>query len=268
MVHKVKTLDAREQWVITQRFGLMDGQVHTLKEIADQLKMPAFALTQEEIEQLTTFLLSLREGQVPEDWRAQILPPPYKPQGQFGEIVDRYQCLTCHTINGSGGTLAPDLSVAGSRMKEGYISDYMRHPTAVRPLLTERMPPFGLTVEEAQVVEGYLRLVLVDDSVKNSLLPAHPAGELVNFGEHLFFEEYSCHACHTIGESGGYYGPDLNFVGDRLEPGYVYAQLLDPQRFDPLSREPNLGISEEHALALTAFLMTKKVRAPNSEVTE
>lgn len=39
LIHKVKTLDAREQWVITQRFGLMDGQVHTLKEIADQLKM-------------------------------------------------------------------------------------------------------------------------------------------------------------------------------------------------------------------------------------
>ncbi|MCH7471348.1 c-type cytochrome, partial [bacterium] len=70
--------------------------------------------------------------------------------------------------------------------------------------------------------------------------------------------EHACHACHTVGESGGYYGPNLDLVGDRLEPGYMNAQLLNPQRFNRRSREPNFGLSEEHALALTAYLMTLK----------
>jgi RNA polymerase primary sigma factor len=39
LLEQVGILEPREQWVIQQRFGLFDGQVHTLKEIAEQLKM-------------------------------------------------------------------------------------------------------------------------------------------------------------------------------------------------------------------------------------
>jgi RNA polymerase primary sigma factor len=39
LLQQVDALDPREQWVIERRFGLTDGRVHTLKEIADQLKM-------------------------------------------------------------------------------------------------------------------------------------------------------------------------------------------------------------------------------------
>lgn len=39
LILQVQCLEPREQWVIQQRFGLFDGRVHTLKEIAEQLKM-------------------------------------------------------------------------------------------------------------------------------------------------------------------------------------------------------------------------------------
>jgi RNA polymerase primary sigma factor len=39
LLQSVHCLDPREQWVIEKRFGLFDGRVYTLKEIADQLKM-------------------------------------------------------------------------------------------------------------------------------------------------------------------------------------------------------------------------------------
>jgi RNA polymerase primary sigma factor len=39
LLAQVGRLEPREQWVIRQRFGLFDGRVHTLKEIAEQLKM-------------------------------------------------------------------------------------------------------------------------------------------------------------------------------------------------------------------------------------
>jgi RNA polymerase primary sigma factor len=39
LLRQIRTLDPREKWVIEQRFGLSDGQMHTLKEIAEQLKM-------------------------------------------------------------------------------------------------------------------------------------------------------------------------------------------------------------------------------------
>lgn len=39
LLDQVGCLDARERWVIQQRFGLCDGQIRTLKEIAEQLRM-------------------------------------------------------------------------------------------------------------------------------------------------------------------------------------------------------------------------------------
>jgi RNA polymerase primary sigma factor len=39
LLEQVLGLEPREQWVIEKRFGLFDGRVYTLKEIADQLKM-------------------------------------------------------------------------------------------------------------------------------------------------------------------------------------------------------------------------------------
>jgi len=39
LLRTVRSLEPREQWVIEKRFGLFDGRVHTLKEIAEQLKM-------------------------------------------------------------------------------------------------------------------------------------------------------------------------------------------------------------------------------------
>ena len=39
LMEQVECLEPREQLVIQKRFGLLDGRVHTLKEIADQLKM-------------------------------------------------------------------------------------------------------------------------------------------------------------------------------------------------------------------------------------
>jgi len=39
LLEQVRTLEPREQWVLEKRFGLFDGRIHTLKEIAEQLKM-------------------------------------------------------------------------------------------------------------------------------------------------------------------------------------------------------------------------------------
>jgi RNA polymerase primary sigma factor len=39
LLERVRLLDPREQWVLEKRFGLFDGRIHTLKEIAEQLKM-------------------------------------------------------------------------------------------------------------------------------------------------------------------------------------------------------------------------------------
>lgn len=39
LIQQVRSLEPREQMVIERRFGLFDGEIHTLKEIAEQLEM-------------------------------------------------------------------------------------------------------------------------------------------------------------------------------------------------------------------------------------
>jgi len=39
LLAKVRALEPREQWVIEKRFGLLDGRIHTLREIGEQLSM-------------------------------------------------------------------------------------------------------------------------------------------------------------------------------------------------------------------------------------
>lgn len=249
-------------------FGLKEGVIpHTaiawLEEklrdsrgFNEQLKMPQFWLAEEELDQLMTFLLSQRHSPVPAAWLAPLPPPAYEPQGLFGKLADKYKCLTCHRINNVGSTVAPDLSVAGSMLKSSYILRYMKEVEDIYPLVEAVMPKFGLNDQEAGIIRDYFKMVLVDERLMESPLPDEVSPGLIQLGESLFFEEYYCNSCHTLGSAVVEFGPDLTLIGDRMEPGHMYALLLDPLRFNPESGMPDPEMSEDHARAITAFMTT------------
>jgi mono/diheme cytochrome c family protein len=79
---------------------------------------------------------------------------------------------------------------------------------------------------------------------------------LIERGKLLYSDRYGCHACHAIGGKGGAIGPALDRAGFRLNGTWVYRWVSSPQAMNPETRMPNLGISEEHARAITAYLGT------------
>lgn len=249
-------------------FGELEGKIpHTtiawLEEklrnsrgFNEQLKMPQFKLDDEEIDQLMIFLLSQRSDPVPAPWLASKPVPAYEPMGLFGEVVKKYKCMTCHRINEVGGDLAPDLSIAGSMLKRSYIPRYMQDVEDIYYTRVEVMPKFGLTDAEAGIVRDYFRMVLVDEELMKNPLPDVVTPGLIQLGESLFFEEYYCNLCHTMGNDVVEFGPDLTLIGDRLEPGHMFALLLDPLRFNPVSEMPETEMGEDHARAVTAFMTT------------
>jgi cytochrome c oxidase subunit 2 len=97
--------------------------------------------------------------------------------------------------------------------------------------------------------------------------PAEPTDELAKKGGELF-SQTACVGCHTIrGVSGGAIGPDLTHVGSRnmLAAGIVantpenmVRWLKNPQAVKPGVLMPNLGLTDDQAKALTAYLMTLK----------
>ena len=222
------------------------------------LKMPSFQFSDEQVQEVLVALLSLSDKKIPPHYLLTAQPPaPIPLQGEFGRVVRKYECLSCHRINGEGGTLAPDLSIIGSQAKAAWITSYFRVPYSMRPILTERMPLLGMSDSEIHTAVGYFQTVLLDDSIPQELFPqGRPETQEIGRGKQLYFDKYGCQACHQVNLAGGYVGPPLDGVGGRLFSGYMFAYLKNPQKFKPNVLEPNYSLSDADARALTAYLVS------------
>ena len=216
--------------------------------------MPTYNFTEREAAAATVALLSIRAADLPASRVTnEPLVEPYDPQGQFGKLVRRYRCLSCHQIEGWGGTLSTvPLDRIGSQLQHDYLESYLKSPFAVRVSVVERMPHFNMTAEEARTLADYFATVFVDDSLEG--LVAADA-DTATEGRRLF-ETLGCRACHIVEGRGGYVGPDLSDSGRRLKPGWTKEWLLRPQTWKPGTLQPNYGLEPEEARALTAYMMT------------
>lgn len=97
--------------------------------------------------------------------------------------------------------------------------------------------------------------------------PAPPAGDREN--GRLLLRQFGCGQCHRIpgvADAEGDTGPSLARVGERAylggvlpnSPANLAAWIRDPQRFDPRTTMPNLGVTEAHARDMAAYLQEAK----------
>lgn len=75
-------------------------------------------------------------------------------------------------------------------------------------------------------------------------------------GKHLYESKYICSSCHVIDGKGGHLGPDLSRSGIRLNSWWVYRWIKAPQSMQRHTKMPNFGMSDDEALAITAYLAT------------
>jgi len=220
--------------------------------------MPNYGFNDENIEALTTALLSMNRESVPDKFK--VLPDSetsYQPEGPFREIINRYSCLSCHVIHGKGFFMASNLSNEGSRVHKEWLRDYFRLPYTLRPILAERMPDFYMSDEEIELLMLYSFLVLVEDEI--SVLPhVENETESIEEGERLFFEQYACHSCHQVGSKGGSVGPSLDKARLRLTTAWIYHWIKDPHKYHPEAVKPNQGLSDDEAIAIALYLASLK----------
>ena len=174
---------------------------------------------------------------------------------KLGEIFDKYACLKCHSVYGRGGEIAPELAIVGSQLQADWIRDYFKVPYSLRPIMEERMPNLFISEEEIDVLINYFNNVFLSDEIE---LDLKLDTEITDRGRALYYEKYGCQSCHINNGQGGYVGPPLDNVGDRLKPGWIFHWLKDPQKYKPGTIEPNNGMSDEEALDLTKYLMSLK----------
>jgi len=229
------------------------------ERVLEAARMPTFGFSGDEAAAVTVALMSLRAREVPPAWTTREPERgPYEPQGEFGALVRRYRCLSCHQIRGTGGTLSTvPLDRIGSQLRREHIEQYLQNPIAVRVSLPERMPHLNIAPAEARVLADYLSTVMVDDDLDAAV--ATDAATEARGREH--FDRLGCVGCHIVGERGGYVGPELNGSGSRLKPGWTVAWLVDPERWKAGTLQPDYGLTRDEAEALAAFTLSLPARA-------
>ncbi len=240
------------------------AKIRQPRSFGSALKMPQFNLAPTQVDALTTALLALtdRAHDLPLALTVPAKPPTnYQPAGKAGQLMADLACFSCHTINGRGGDMAPDLTWEGSSVQRPWLLAFLKNPGTLRPALIRRMPRFNLSDSDAALLTDYILTVYQTPAFDRDSMPAsgyHPAQ--VEQGKQLFYSKYACQSCHIVDTKvdKGYIGPTLTQVGSRLMAAWIYHWLKNPQAMRPGSIEPNRNMNDEDARALTAFLMTQK----------
>jgi mono/diheme cytochrome c family protein len=231
-------------------------------------RMPQFNLTKDNLDAITTALLSMTGPADKSRFADLIVPatqPEFHPAGEFGALYERYKCYVCHRLNGYGGTLAPDLSYEGSRAQRQWIINFLKNPGTLRPTLIVRMPQFNMSGQEAATIADYLETAMQSPDVDKSSVSAKDfTPQMAALGKQLYEVKYQCQSCHTIGATGGYVGPALTNVGNWITPAWAEAWLKNPQALNPEVIEPRRGFTPQEIQALTAYLLTLKLTRSSS----
>lgn len=225
-------------------------------------RMPQYNWNAADLDAVTTALLAMQGTPATSGLQRLVVARQenaFQPTGEFGEVYERYKCYTCHKFNGYGGDLAPDLSYEGSRAGRQWLLSFLKSPQTLRPTLVLRMPQFNMTEKEANTLADYIGMALQKPGVNPAKIEAKqftPA--MAALGKQLYEVKYQCQACHTIGGTGGYVGPNLNNAGNWLTPAWVEAWLRNPQALVADTIEPRRNFTEDEIRGLTAYLMTLK----------
>ncbi len=159
------------------------------------------------------------------------------------KLVGEKGCRACHTINGRGGTLAPDLTEVGEKSSEQY--DYSRikglatvfswhvaHFKNPKEIVAETiMPNFGFSTRDAQALT-MLALSWKKDELPVEYLPGVHLKDVptpaelekekqMREGPGSFFVEKTCFVCHSVSslgiEAASQIGPDLTFAVEDVQ---------------------------------------------------
>lgn len=233
-------------------FVSYDEENESIEELAPSTDSVQIALGKRAIELSRCILCHDIEG-IPE-----IMPVERQqagPSGGFYDLLKDIRCLTCHRIAGKGGDYAPELTFEGSKLRTGWISNFLASPDIIRPL-SQQMPQFNMTDEEVETAAHFIKGNLLRSEMNQDPgISLRPTSSEIEVGENIYYTK-GCFGCHAIEGEGGAVGPDLTGLRSRLEPAYIFFHLKYPNRAVPFSPEPDYDLTDEEARSLAHFLLS------------
>jgi mono/diheme cytochrome c family protein len=153
-------------------------------------------------------------GSLDAAWAQPVFSPSQDPLAG-ARVFGAKGCVKCHSINGVGGKVGPDLARV---LKPHSFYDVATTMWNHLPRMAERMKQLGitrpqLTAQEAGDLVGFLYTLHYFD----------PPGN-VAAGRRLFSEK-KCIVCHQVGGTGGVVGPNLDSLKQFASPIYVASAM-------------------------------------------
>lgn len=221
------------------------------------------------------------------------LPPTgYEPPGESSmskkgkQLYEKLNCGSCHTVEGSGGTLGPPLDGIGGHRGEQFITARLLDPERQmrdfpeifggRPNL---MPHPGVSRSQARDIAKYLLtlaeppggfLVTVHAPIpKEEPKEGRPEPPLPQKREHpqksaldeearkglKAFIDHGCASCHQVGGTGGRFGPALDGIGTRRSEESI-QHILEGQTGNIAMKSQSLELTAQEVKSITRFLMS------------
>lgn len=176
-------------------------------------------------------------------------------QGRITEgekVVKSRACNICHSFNGAGGLVGPDLTQVGIRRTGEWLFNWLSDPPLILP--GTGMPRFEWESDQ-EIWDVIAYLVSLKRPVNPAAILKSPSKEDAGM---LLVDAYDCRACHRIIEGGRVRFPDLTHVGSKIYPSWEANWLKDPQAIKPGTFMPTFPLSPEEREAIAAYLHTLK----------
>ena len=141
--------------------------------------------------------------------------------------------------------MGPELTRIGDKVRRDWLFSFLKAPFSIRPWLRLRMPTFGFSDQEANLLVSYFnglsKLEVPYAYFDEGKIPR----EHLDAARVLVSKDYfNCFSCHQQGErkpEGPEEGwaPDLNLARNRLNPNWIIKWLQDPQKVQPGTKMPS-----------------------------
>ncbi|MBS10074.1 MAG: hypothetical protein CME19_00545 [Gemmatimonadetes bacterium] len=255
----------RHDWFFTKLKHPRVFDEGKVKQFADKLRMPNFALSDADAHSVTLALLSMSKTFIEPGGLRHLSPSEIEIE-KGRKVVYERNCQGCHIVENEGGALRdqlvasyvadgqdeagaigflpPNLHGQGAKVQPDWMFKFFKNVGPVRPWLDVRMPSFGFSDGEATDLTTYFARLDEQQFPYQTVVEKTLDSKGIRAGEMLFSADiYNCWTCHQQGDikpkgDPASYAPDLKMARERLKPDWMAKWLWDPQQLAPGTKMP------------------------------
>jgi mono/diheme cytochrome c family protein len=173
-------------------------------------------------------------------------------------LVNDLGCVNCHASNIAGLSeatkLSPNLSGVGSRLRRGYIAQYLSNPHQLKPGTTMPDVLGSMNASEKQTTVEALAAFL-ESTGANQRAP-RVGRNAIRRGERLY-KEIGCAVCHAMPDGTGATRTTIPLpnLPEKYTANGLALFLKDPHAIRPSDRMPAMHLNDEEARDIASFLV-------------